>query len=451
MPALRYKSSLLLIHLFALFLLSIVAIRSLLLRPSADDYCIAVIADKGIFLGTFHYFMNWSGGITYSFSNLLFVGKPLLKLDLAFASAITFLSAALIVALAVFAILNISIKAVPAFQRLKIFLLVLPPTIIYWWSFWWNPRRLGEKNNLEFGITHWQNLNSAYIIPFAITLILVITIYFSKRSFSLKNIILTTVGLLSGLQGPAFALAVLLTIILFIIHSVIINFKINNYSIYIYFSVGLVSGALIEYFSPGTQLRISQISAFNPLDERSIENIFMWLIPKSILDWSQALLSTSALFVVIAFLLITVLLARIGYIFDAKNIKQITISLFYFAFFYYITSRLSEAFAYEAYWHQVGPRTAIFFFLVALGIYLGARFNTNMNLFFNYSLIFLFIISFLVSASAVLSMTYTMQERIARWEVGPAPTDSTTDIESDWVRWCWDDYTSIRTDLPSRT
>lgn len=69
-----------------------------LLRPAADDYCLASFSGNGIFLGLKTWYVNNGGELFAVFSNFLFVGQPLLHFKWSLASAVPFLLIFFIVA-----------------------------------------------------------------------------------------------------------------------------------------------------------------------------------------------------------------------------------------------------------------------------------------------------------------------------------------------------------------
>ena len=82
----------------AVSMVAFVIWTSRLLRPLADDYEIAVAANAGLIGSITGFWQSWSGAVTSTLSLTLFVGLPLRHLPWSVASAIPFLSSAILMA-----------------------------------------------------------------------------------------------------------------------------------------------------------------------------------------------------------------------------------------------------------------------------------------------------------------------------------------------------------------
>jgi hypothetical protein len=106
----------------------------------------------------------------------------------------------------------------------------------------------------------------------------------------------------------------------------------------------------------------------------------------------------------------------------------------------FVVNKVSELFAYKAWWHELSSRTFLYIAALTFGVYcmqlLVAKFKLEFSLF-----------ELVVGTSAIFIALYSVKqssdvitERKARWEKGPAQVNLNMDPfdrETAWVKDCW--------------
>ena len=421
--------------------------QSRLLRPIADDYCLAAAAGNGVLESTFYYFNTWSGSLVPTVFSVALVGLPAVNLKLSLAAAIPFLLTSAVVGLTVTFIASQSFN-LNKNSKLHFFLIAGPIFTTLWWSYWWVPGMVGEARNLEFGITHWQNLNSAWVMPTMLFLGIYIYLHYKEINLLPKFIALALLGILVGLSGPRFAFAFILILVFLFFFYFYNKNNIRFDNIFLLYIVLIF--ALIDLHSPGTQTRIQQIEGFRQLEQITIPSLFAWTFPTVIFDWWSGFFNFGSLTVFL-------IAASLGYFFnksyknlDKKIMFDISYGLLIFSLLLTFSNRIAQAFAYSAWWHLVAPHSVIFLFVASFGFYIGLEYvSSPFNKLNSFAPIILVLV-YLLNFSASINMIGTMQERFPRWAAGPAPVAGMADINEGWVKACWDDLRTKRVDLPRR-
>lgn len=414
------------------FLVMFVSLR---LRPMADDYYLAVSAKDGLLAGLLGQWNGWSGDLTTTFSNVLLVGLPLLSLPWELASAIPF-TAAVTSAVGLAAWLLVFRQQESRSRRERGFqiLLILPLLAIGWWGYWWVPvlfsKDAHDMYSLAQGVTFWQNLNSAYVVT---TLLLTWAwIYLEGRATTAwLGALYFLLGLLAGFSGPVFAGGALVMIVLIAIYAWLgTNSDLPKRGLlWLVACIGLTFGAVASYFSPGSQLRMT-VLADPKLDSNLLLRILSEGVPRGVQDWWVALTSPGSWVLVLLLIGSTALLVNFGWTPKPIALARIGIALVMFSLVLSIVNRLSEFFAYEAYWHMVTPRTAAWIGIVLLAASLGGACGRLPRQALVVPLLTLSCaIGLMLVIGGVALMVSEVYAREIRWERGPAPLAHVTDIE----------------------
>lgn len=349
------------------------------LRPAADDYCIGIRGALGPLGGFVQDFQTFSGFVTPSFLTNLFVGLPLASGPIWLASSTTFIVASLAISLMVMTGLLVA-RGLPVSvnQLVSIFLILAPISMVGWWTYLWfesgaeNETLIGK---LAIGLTHWQNLNSAYVIPTAIilgtgTFLLLAPI----RRNGFKTMGSGILGLVVGTMGPTFALAGGIFMIIVAIW-IILRFqfglvrKLVDASI---FMLTIFLGFLIAYLSPGTQARADIYNTgditFSP---SSTVGWLMAVIPENLKMFGELLFQWGSVAVLLLFLGVGSLLTMVYT--ELRSSVFLKVSLVSGLFGICLTSAtiVTDTFAYGAYWHSSSVAVVAYSVCASFGLWLG--------------------------------------------------------------------------------
>ena len=437
---------------------SYVVWTSRLLRPIADDYWIAVSAQDGLLEGVITWWQEWSGAVSTMTSNVLFVGLPLLHLPWSLASAVPFLCAMF---LAVFATTWIFVQAIPKHPERRGFViasLLFPILAVVWWGYWWLPAlQAGDSDDtyrLALGVTHWQSLNAGYVIPIVLLIWLWLVLE-TRHGVKFRRIwaIYLLLGILAGFNGPTFAGAAFLTIVVLAVASGLGSQKAVRARgwCWVMTLLGILFGALASYFSPGSQYRTTYLA--NP--DLNAVLISQWLtqaVPGGVSDWIRAAINPGAIVLLVVIVGYTAILVHLGFRPNARLLLTVGFALLGFALIASLVNRFAQFFAYQAFWHLTGPQTIAWLGLTAIAMGIGAYVAINVQQAQTRPVAVLgCAIGLLLFVSSITLMTQTILTRSVQWESGPAPLSGIEDIEnsSGWVMAEWIKLRSLR-DAPLR-
>lgn len=442
---------------WALLMTALVTLMARNLRPIADDYSLGTSAKDGLILGVWHWLQTWSGDITTNFANVLFVGIPLQRLPWSVASAVPFMLSAL--AAAGIASWLITTTSSVRCTWPRILGIVLPVVACSWWGYWWVAASFStadvDTQSLARGITFWQNLNSAYVLT---TLAIVWAWCFLETrapgAGRWRWLAYLVLGVMAGTNGPVFAVAAAAMIPL-IAWSVLLSGetpsrpRLINWAL---LELGILAGAALAHFAPGTQLRSSQVpnTAGIGLDlVRSLTHV-----PQQALDdWWRSLANPGALIVVVTIGSASLLMSRLGMPLSTSMLSRSTFGLLGFSLVLALANRTSEQFAYEGWWHLTPVRTTAWLGCCCLGAYLGARLASLEACSLSIPIaVFASLIAMLVISAALFKMNDEVVGRVLVWDAGPAPVEGISDTEdpSGWKRAAWTAFIDSRGGGPRR-
>lgn len=434
---------------FILLFLNLLALLygSTFLRPSADDYCFgATVAAHGILGGIFKVWMTWSSSVFTMFLVNLFVGAPLVYLPLSLVSSISFVISILGVGLAGYAFYPETMK--DRFNKI----LFASLAGFFWWTFLWSRGALGLKQKLHHSfslmageITHWQNLNGAYVAPvLAVLLVYAWMAGRADRKGPLFKAAAVLTGLAVGFAGSMISLGVFcfglgaLGYLFFKRKSSSTSNLKTDMRLWILFCAAAAAGALISHtFSPGHTIRQEILNPDLTISLARLCELALFTFKGLIRFLLETYRSYPAIFLVLA-------TASFSSVFTGSRLKAENPRLWLAltgASFFLLSLVLAGAanvggfFIFVSCRHLI-PATlsaylALFFAGLALGAHISSRYEAKK---------FFAPLGLIIMAFYTWTNIYALGdilEREARWRVGPAPTLTAADIETDWVRGCF--------------
>lgn len=430
-----------------------------LLRPANDDYGLAHSMDRGLLPSVWHWWSSWTGDLTTTFSNLLFVGLPVLHLPWSVASALTFMAAAASAASVLWWITFFGSSSCESVSRLiRLTVLMTPVSLIAWWGFWWVSASFSAEGDdpalIAVGVSMWQNLNAAYVIvPLLIVVAWLIMEKRRRTAGPTMPFLYLLIGLVAGLAGPVFAASAVIMIGTIAVGSWLRTqtAPTNRGTLWLMALIGTALGALVSHFSPGSQAR--KLALPDPqINQELLFRLASDGIPGGLRDWWSAISSPGAVTVVVVFLGVSLLMSLQGWSPRVGYLINLGIGLLGFSLVMSWMNRMSEPFAYEAYWHLIAPRTMVWLALATLAIGIGCWLGSPERSVVTTPLTVLAsAVGIVVIAASLVSFGSQVQARYVQWESGPAPwAGAISDIEVPWIRAAWEQLIMVR-DGPPRS
>jgi hypothetical protein len=447
--------TLLLAQAFSLVVVVLVAGASRSLRPISDDYCIAIRGEKGILGGVNEWWQTWSGDLFATFAVNISVGIPLATLPLSLSSSLPFLLAGFIVAIAVLFATRLALRND---SRSGWWLLMQSPFImILWWAYLWVPNspQSSTPSSIALGLTHWQTLNGIYLIPASALLILItITYRITSRWSRTGQFVSLIVGILFGLSGPVLGLALFIAAAATSAFAVIWRATlpkrfVNNL---VLLGAGALIGLAIAMASPGARIRRDYVNPNTEVSPRRLLEILDFVFPTALVNWIDAFLHWGTLVVLLATGATAWLAVKIGFGWSSSLLAKMVVTAVTFTLILSIANRTTEAFVYDAYWHQSSIRFFAFASSVLAGVLLGQYLGSKESQILPPTIVVVLATCLLASLGAVFAMSNSIYEREEVWRAGPAPIPGVAaDIEDPeiWVYNCWLGLKEIR-DMPDR-
>lgn len=431
---------------------------SRLLRPIADDYGIAVAASRGLMNSILGFWENWSGALTSTVSLTLFVGFPSAKLPWSVASAIPFLSSAVLVSVVGLWLILPMMPREHGWNRVRSRCCAFAVFLAAWWGYWWLPVHLSPGPSLDYavalGATHWQSVLAGYVIPMA-PLVWAPLVLESKPRIGQRPRAFAyfALGILAGFTSPVFAASALaLALILAVVVAAWDKLAFHRYHLpFLTVIIGTVAGALGSHFSPGSQYRATLMSGPKDFSD-FFSQVFVDAVPNGLGDWFSSVAGPGALVVLLTVTGTTYLLSPTEGAVTTARLLMTAGGLLVFSLISFLVNRISEIFVYEAFWHLTGPRAIAWLGLVTLAIALGsrlARFSGSSAMRLVVVLSTCICLYFLIGALDL--MCRQIVDRSEPWEIGPAPVYDISDIEDPhgWILPTWLELKDLR-DAPNR-
>ena len=413
------------------------------LRPVADDYCLAGIAN----LGPIDYYIYWYGNFIADIStltgNYLLIALPAVFLPYGIGTSVTFFACLIFLSAVIAKFLNL--KTATKLQKLLSLLLIFYFVYLSWIVYWFVLGRGNSGDEISRGtvgdmvffgsIMNWQAANVNYVILPCIAL-LIYSKMFTKTFSSWNPILVALFGLVIGgsfyVLSTVFILLIMLQIFFSYFKHADSTFRSFRNETIVLFSALLSLAA--SYFSLGARTRRSyylQEVSFSSIPKTAVDAIFTWF--------------SSLYFPAI---LVTFLLGAALYrIFSTLRINQFELDVtkfvvtpFILSLILFVVNKVSELFAYKAWWHELSSRTFLYIAALTFGVYCMQLLVTRFELEFS-------LLELVIGASAVFIALYSVKqsgdvitERKVRWEKGPAQVTLNMDPfdrETAWVEKCW--------------
>lgn len=429
-----------LILIFELVQLSFIAAN---LRPVADDYCLAGVAG----LNPIDYFKYWNyyfiADISTLAGNYFLIALPAVFLPYGIGTSVTFF--ACLVSLSAVIVMFMRFTSNKKLNRLLSITIVFCFTYLSWITYWIVLGRGNSGNEISRGtvgdlvffgsIMNWQAANINYVILPCIAL-LIYSKMFTKDFSSWNPIVVVAFGLIIG--GSFYVLsAVFIFLILSQLvfnyfkyeESTIMGFK-NEVLVILFALVSLAA----SYFSSGAQARRFNYPKDVPLlsiPKTAFEGIF---------DWFPTLYLPA---IVVTFLLGATLFRIFAYLKINEinlDVYKFVVTPFILSLLTFVVTKVSELFAYKAWWHELSSRTYLYLAAFTFGMYIMQILVKRLNLEFS-------LLELVVSSAAMFIALYAVKqsadvvtERKIRWEQGPAQVTENMDPfdrETQWVYDCW--------------
>jgi hypothetical protein len=430
----------------------VVIVTATSLRPIADDYCQGSTAVQGYLPSIGTWFSTWGGDLFQIAVTAGIVGQPLALLPFEVASLIPFV----LTAIAVVACMVVVARGAVAFEgrpRLWVFGLAVPITMILWWSSWWVSAGVDGTGSVAWlnatALTHWQVVNVQYVlVPMVLTILWVIVDRATTLPWGLKVALLAVLGVAVGLSGLVLGAAALAFVPVLAASRFFLARRVSTRRVVEAgaFAAATAIGLTISFLSPGARARSGDLEP--ALDPLTPFGLVEWLMPEGVTSWWAGVTAPAVVVVLVATAGASMVAARRGARLDEQRLLARALAVAAFSFTLQLVARLGDAFSYVAYWHDVMPRTLLFFAAALTGIALGSFLGRLRNSFAELLAIGVTVVAISVSVVGIVEMQRTVLGREAAWATGPAPLGA-ADIEVDWVAECWNDLSDVR-DVPER-
>ncbi len=439
-----------------LVLFAYVALSSRLLRPAADDYCLAVDSHLGVIGGTLYWLENLSGYFTSLMGAMALVGWPVLNLPWGAGSAVAFLVAALMVGLAGGVLLWASLDRTSK-RKWLIALGSVPVIAVAWWSFLWFPQihqADGLSRSMALILTHWQTNNGVYVFQTSWILIAFVILWYLKPQRPWAVSLFLPLGLAAGFAGAALVATVVTACVVALAYLLIVQPKSDRYSkraLSLMAAATAVSG-LAAQMMPGSLARQQAIGSPPELSARWLAEFINAALPSGLLPWLQSLTHVGAAAILVFGMATGWWAKRVGAPLSSRKLMGLGFALIGVSLSASLSARITELFAYSAYWHFIPTWEITFLALWALGVGVGVRAAAVDYQWAPALALTGFALTLLVAVGSILDMTTSMAEREARWAAGGAPAiGGLADIEDPdgMVIGCWKNLALLRA-VPER-
>jgi len=424
---------------------------STFLRPAADDYCLgALVAEHGILGGIYHWWMTHSSSVFTLFLLNLFVGAPLAYLTPSLGSALPFVCSILAVGFLVYALY----PERPKERFGKLIFVALAG--FFWWVFLWSRNALGLNLNdfslMAEGLTHWQNLNGAYVATFfALLAAYAWLARQTERTGPQLKAAAIFLGLVAGQAGSSVALGFFLFGLIALVclfyqrqASSSLNIK-TDLMLWIIFCAALVVAFVICHtLSPGHAARQKILNPDLTISLRRLFALGLFTCKGLIRFFLHIYRSYPALLLILA-------AASFSAVFTGSFPKADKLyprlaltsgSFFLLSLVMAGATQVGDFLIYQAYWHLIPATLSAYLAVVFGGAALGGHISSRHGYKNVFAPICLIIMGFYTWTN--INALGDILEREAMWRVGPAPTRSVTDIDGDWQRACFDRLNKYR-------
>ena len=413
------------------------------LRPVADDYCLAGSTDLGVFNYYTFWYTTFIADVTTLTGNYFLIALPAVYLPYGVGTSVTFIFCLITISIVVIKFLNIKISDWKKSTLFTVFVFFY--SLLAWVSYWFvlgrgnsgNMISRGEAGDMVFfgAILNWQAANINYVI-LPLLALLIFSGMFTER-FARRNIIL---AFLAGIIiGGSFYVTASVFLLLLTVHLVLEIARTDQFSVRKFRNVVVVIVATVisisfSYFSPGARKRsINYVQDVSIVDivKTAAEGIFTW--------FSTLYLPAIAVTLVIGAIFYRLVRALNLGEFNLQVQKFVLIP-FSLSFITFVVTKVSELYAYKAWWHELSSRTFLFIAVFSFGIYLMQIADAYIPKQFTFLTLTIFATTIFIAVFALKQAESSIENRKIKWEVGPAQVTKDMDPfdrETPWVNECW--------------
>ena len=122
------------------------------------------------------------------------------------------------------------------------------------------------------------------------------------------------------------------------------------------------------------------------------------------------------------------------------DVSKFVVTPFILSLLTFVVTKVSEMFAYKAWWHELSSRTYLFIAFFTFGMYCMQILVKRIRLELTLLELVVFSTAIFIALYAVKQSSDAIIEREIRWEQGPAqvtPNMDPFDRETAWVNECW--------------
>jgi hypothetical protein len=429
---------------------------SLNIRPIADDYCAAAgVSSSGVIEYMSEMRRTWSGDFSQILAIAMLVGLPLALLPISVVGFTTLFFFILVFCCGMtFLFTRTTVFSELKSARLKTKFVMLVFVLIAWSGYWSIPSSTTLDTGYHLVLDADASFSAVFAWPVAlVTYLTVPAVIGTLLLLRPKNNLIALfgslfLGLVIGTSGYSFATAVLSTIIIF---QLIPRFR-YNFSKFLFFGVGIVSGIIISATSPGANSRADLLQEVRT--QIDLDDLLRWMFV-SFMELVASVFNLGVLAVfVIALISSRYLIAGLEISIQRNLYQKFLLGTAIFLLVYYGVISGSELLTYNAYWHLITFKAALFVFTYLFGIYVASRvkFKFVPSVFDRLGRSKSFLVIAIIVSSATFSLeSSTIVQRSDLWVKGSAPLPGINDISppGGWVDVCWQDFSRSR-QLPSR-
>jgi hypothetical protein len=198
--------------------------------------------------------------------------------------------------------------------------------------------------------------------------------------------------------------------------------------------VGATASISYSYLSPGAQIRSMNYNkdiSVVAIVKTAFEAIFTWTSTL----YLPALVITLVMGAILYRLLRTLDLGGLN-----LQVEKFVLIPFSLSLITFVVTKVSELFAYKAFWHELSSRTFLFVSVFSFGIYLMKTLDLYVRQQFNFLLLTIFATTIFVAVFSLKQAQSSIEDRKVKWEVGAAQVTKGMDPfdrETPWVDNCW--------------
>jgi len=436
---------------YCVFLLGVLA--SLRLRPANDDYWIIAEAFSGIPASLVFWWESWSGFATTFSLNVLVVGLPGIYLPWGVVSAVPFVLTGLVVG----AVLSFMLAWSTGWYGWRGAMALTPVGAVLWWTFLWGTALIGPASPLILGLTHWQNLNAAYVLPFSLLIAGYAWVLVLERPTRrhARLVLILILGLATGLSHLVISMSVLVTLGIVIAVGLLTRSRPDGWSLVLsaaYATVAILVGQVVALTAPGSRIRRNAISPEVPFSIEHTIGSLAQIIAQTVTDISTIVFAFGTLIVVGAGVLGALVL---GNRFAPTIVNRLRVLLYSGLLLSITTGLVNNALEIVVgfgYWHRSAMAVAVFFTAGLGGAYAGAFLKVRNIPKSGRSIVVLGVLMVLLSLGSTAKLFESALHRQSNWEVGPAPLPGAFDDingPQPWITRNWQVIADSR-DAPPR-